>query len=166
MSTDAIVMLRDDHKTMRRMFKEFQAAEHGPNARKAKIVGQILETLTVHTYLENEVMYPEVRRLLPALEEDILESYEEHHVADVLCLELSTMSPDDEHFDAKVTVLIETVLHHVEGEEQEWFPKVREGLGRNQLQELGRRMIELRPKAPTKPLQPKALKKAFDALNA
>ncbi|MET7397099.1 hemerythrin domain-containing protein [Dactylosporangium sp. NPDC005572] len=166
MSTDAIVLLREDHKTMRRMFKEFQAAQGGPKPKKAKIVGEILEALTVHTYLENEVMYPEVRRLLPALEEDILQAYEEHHVADLLCLELSTMSPEDEHFDAKVTVLIATVLHHVEEEEHEWFPKVREGLGRNQLQELGRRMIELRPKAPTKPTQPKALKKALDAINA
>ncbi|GGM62624.1 hemerythrin domain-containing protein [Dactylosporangium sucinum] len=166
MSTDAIVLLREDHKNMRRLFKEFQAAQAGPKAKKSTIVGQILEALTVHTYLENEVMYPEVRRLLPALEEDILESYEEHHVADLLCLELSTMSPDDEHFDAKVTVLIENVLHHVEDEEHEWFPKVREGLGRNQLQQLGQRMIDLRPKAPTKPMEPKALKKALDAINA
>ncbi|GAA1567708.1 hypothetical protein GCM10009827_106780 [Dactylosporangium maewongense] len=57
----------------------------------------------------------------------MLESYEQHHVADVLCLELFTMDPDDEHFDAKVTVLIENVTHHVQEEEDEWLPKVREG---------------------------------------
>ena len=45
--------------------------------------------LTVHTYIENEVMYPEVCALLPDLKEDVLESYEEHHVADVLCMELA-----------------------------------------------------------------------------
>jgi hemerythrin superfamily protein len=166
MSTDAIVLLKDDHKNVKRLFKEFQAAEDGPASRKAKIVEQILEALTVHTYLENEVMYPEVRRLLPDLEDDILESYEEHHVADVLCMELATMDADDEHFDAKVTVLIENVTHHIGEEEQDWFPKVREGLGRNQLQEIGARMLELRPKAPTKPTQPKALKKALDAMRA
>ncbi|MEU7873082.1 hemerythrin domain-containing protein [Dactylosporangium sp. NPDC049140] len=166
MSTDAIVMLKDDHKGVKRLFKEFQAAHGGPPARKAKIVTQILEALTVHTYLENEVMYPEVRSLLPDLEEDILESYEEHHVADVLCLELSTMDADDEHFDAKVTVLIENVSHHIEEEEQDWFPKVRQGLGRNQLQEIGAKMLQLRPNAPTKPSQPAALKKALDAVRA
>jgi hemerythrin superfamily protein len=166
MSTDAIVLLKEDHKKVKRLFKEFQAAEDGPAERKAQIVEQILEALTVHTYLENEVMYPEVRRLLPDLEDDILESYEEHHVADVLCMELATMSPDDEHYDAKVTVLIENVTHHVEEEEHEWFPKVREGLGRNQLQELGAKMMELRQSAPTKPSEPKALKKALDAMRA
>ncbi|WP_432844004.1 hemerythrin domain-containing protein [Dactylosporangium sp. CA-092794] len=166
MSTDAIVMLKDDHKTVKRLFKEFQANEDGPAAKKAKIVEQILAELTVHTYLENEVMYPEVRRLLPDLDEDVLESYEEHHVADVLCLELSTMEPGDEHYNAKVTVLIENVTHHIDEEEQEWFPKVREGLGRHQLQEIGARMLELRPGAPRKPSEPAALKKALDAINA
>ncbi len=166
MSTDAIVLLREDHKEIRRLFKEFEQAGEEATERKGKLVDQILEALTVHTYLENEVMYPEVRKLLPDLEDDVLESYEEHHVADVLCMELSTMGPDDERFDAKTTVLIENVLHHIEEEEQEWFPKVREGLGRKQLQEIGARMLELRDKAPRRPSQPSALKKALDALTA
>jgi hypothetical protein len=111
-------------------------------------------------------MYPEVRKRLPDLEDDVLESYEEHHVADVLCLELWTMSPSDRHYQAKATVLIENVEHHIEEEEQEWFPKVRDGLSRAQLQELGKQMIDIRPKAPTKPTQPAALKKALDAMSA
>ena len=166
MSTDAIVLLKEDHKRVRKLFKQFQAAGRNATAEKRRLVGQILEELTVHTYLENEVMYPEVRKLLPDLEEDVLESYEEHHVADLLCFELSTMSPDDERFEAKTMVLIESVTHHIEEEEQDWFPKVREGLGRKQLQELGARMAELREKAPRKPTQPGALKKAVDALTA
>jgi hemerythrin-like domain-containing protein len=120
----------------------------------------------VHTYIENECMYPEVRKLLPDLEDDVLESYEEHHVADVLCVELAAMSPDDERFDAKTTVLIENVTHHIEEEESDWFPKVREGLGRKQLQEIGARMIELKKKAPRRPSQPSALKKAVDAVTS
>lgn len=166
MSTDAIVLLKEDHKEMRRLFKEFQANEEAPASRREKLVKQILEALTVHTYLENEVMYPEVRKRLPELEDHILESYEEHHVADVLCFELFTMKPDDEHYNAKTTVLIESVLHHIEEEEQEWFPKVRESMGRNELQELGERMIQLRKKAPRSPAAPKALKKSLDAVRA
>ncbi|MEV5766419.1 hemerythrin domain-containing protein [Micromonospora sp. NPDC052213] len=166
MSTDAIVLLKEDHKEMRRLFKAFQDAEEGPAARRQKLVSQILEALTVHTYLENEVMYPEVRKLLPDLEDDILESYEEHHVADVLCAELFAMDADDERFNAKTTVLIENVLHHVEEEEQEWFPKVREALGRKQLQEIGERMVELRADAPRTPTDPKAIKKSLDAVTA
>ncbi|MFF3852357.1 hemerythrin domain-containing protein [Micromonospora sp. NPDC002575] len=166
MSTDAIVVLKEDHKEIRRLFRAFQDAQDGPASRRQKLVGQILEALTVHTYLENEVMYPEVRKLLPDLEDDILESYEEHHVADLLCAELAVMDADDDHFNAKTTVLIENVEHHVEEEEQEWFPKVREALGRKQLQEIGERMIALRADAPRSPTAPKAIKKALDAVTA
>ena len=166
MSTDAIVLLKNDHKEIRRLFKQFQGAGENAVQRKGKIVKEIIEALTVHTYIENEVMYPEVRKLLPDLEDDVLESYEEHHVADVLCAELHAMEPDDEHFVAKTTVLIENVTHHVEEEEQDWFPKVRDGLSRKQLQDIGARMIELRGKAPRTPAQPSALKKAIDAVTA
>jgi hemerythrin-like domain-containing protein len=166
MSTDAIVILKEDHKEIRRLFREFKQAGENATVTKGKIVDKILEALTVHTYLENEVMYPEVRKLLPDLEDDVLESYEEHHVADVLCAELAAMKPDDERFDAKTTVLIENVEHHIEEEEQEWFPEVREGLGRKQLQEIGARMQELRPKAPRRPSEPSALKKTIDAVIA
>ncbi len=166
MSTDAIVLLKDEHKLIRKAFRDFEKA--GENAHKAKgrAVDRIIELLTVHTYIENEVMYPRVRELLPDVEDDVLESYEEHHVADVLVMELSTMKPTDERFTAKTTVLIENVVHHIEEEEEEWFPKVREGLGRKVLQELGADMIEARKKAPTRPSQPSALKKTIDAVIA
>jgi hemerythrin-like domain-containing protein len=164
MSTDAIVMLKADHKEIRKAFREFEAAGENATKKKGQLVKKMIELLTVHTYLENEIMYPEVRRLLPDVEDDVLESYEEHHVADVLCMELFVMTPDAERFDAKTTVLIENVTHHIEEEEQEWFPKVRAGLGRKQLAELGERMIEARAKAPRSPAQPSALKKTVDAI--
>jgi hemerythrin superfamily protein len=166
MSTDAIVMLKADHKEMRQLFKEFQSAGENAKKRKGQLVDRMLEALTVHTYIENEVLYPYVREQVPDLEDDVLESYEEHHVADVLCFELSTMKPDDERFDAKTTVLIENVTHHMDEEEQDWFPKVRTALGRKQLQELGARMAELKKKAPRKPTQPKAMKNAITAMTA
>jgi len=163
-TSDAIVLLKDDHKEIRRLFREFQRAGDRAVKKKGRLVEQIIERLTVHTYLENEVMYPEVRALLPGLEDDVLESYEEHHVADVLCMELAAMAPDAEHFDAKATVLIENVSHHIEEEEQDWFPKVRAGLGRKQLQDIGARLEQTRQKAPRTPAQPSALKKTIDAV--
>ncbi len=164
MSSDAIVLLKADHKQIQKLFKQFQDAGASATKTKGSIVTKIIEALTVHTYLENECMYPEVRKLLPDLEDDVLESYEEHHVADLLCMELFGMEPSDERFDAKTTVLIENVTHHIEEEENEWFPKVREGLSRKALQDIGTRLIELKGKAPRSPAQPSALKKTVDAI--
>ena len=164
MSSDAIVLLKADHKEVKAVIKQFQKAGEDATEKKGELVRKMIELLTVHTYLENELIYPEVRKQLPDLEDDVLESYEEHHVADVLCLELSTMSADHERFDAKTTVLIENVLHHIEEEEQEWFPQVRQGMTRKQLAELGERMQDMRKSAPRSPAQPSAMKKTVDAV--
>jgi iron-sulfur cluster repair protein YtfE (RIC family) len=166
MSTDAIVLLKADHKELRRLFREFDQAGDRAVKKKADLVNRIISQLTVHTYIENEVMYPQVRALLPDLDEEVLESYEEHHVADLLCIELAVMPATAEHFDAKTTVLIENVSHHMEEEEQDWFPKVRAGLSRKQIQEIGVLLEEARRKAPRKPSQPSALKKTVDAVLA
>ena len=145
-------------------FSDFEKAGDAATATKGKLVDKMIELLTVHTYIENEIMYPRVRELLPELEDDVLESYEEHHVADVLVVELAAMKPDAERFDAKTTVLIENVRHHIEEEEQEWFPKVREGLTRTQLREIGAELAEAKARAPRRPEQPSALKKTVDAV--
>lgn len=163
MSTDAITVLKEDHREVARLFAEFEKPAT-TKARKGQIVTEAMHKLTVHTYIEDKVMYPEVRTLVPEIEDDILESYEEHHVVDVLMAELSGMSPEDERFEAKFTVLMENVRHHVEEEEQTWFPKVREALSRKQLQEIGARMIAQRAKAPDTPVEPKGLRAALDAL--
>ncbi len=164
MTSDAIVLLKADHKEIRRLFREFQAAGVNAVKTKARLVDRIIGLLTMHTYIEDEVMYPEVRALLPDLEQEVLESYEEHHVADVLCTELAAMPAGSERFDPKTMVLIENVRHHIENEERDWFPKVRAGLSRKQLQEIGAKLVQARQKAPTRPSQPSALKKTLDAV--
>ena len=74
------------------------------------------------------------------------------------------MDATDERFTAKTTVLIESVRHHIEEEETEWFPEVRKALGRKVLQDLGRDMEQARERAPRRPSQPGALKKTIDAV--
>ena len=166
MAKDAIVLLKEDHNEMRKLFAQFKKAGENAEAAKNRFAKAIIESLTVHTYLENECMYPEVRTLLPEVEDDVLESYEEHHVADLLVLELFAMNASHERFVPKMTVLIENVEHHMEEEEQDWFPKVRAGLSRKKLGELGDRMVEMRKTAPKSPLSPKAMKKVLDAATA
>ena len=97
---------------------------------------RIIEELSVHAAIEESLFYPATRVLVPDTEDVALESLEEHHVVKVLLAELEKMDPKDERFVAKTTVLIESVRHHVEEEEDEYFPKVREALGRNALSEL------------------------------
>ena len=164
MSTDAIVMLKDDHKEIRRLFRAFEQVGETEYTRLEEAKRAMLELLAVHTYIENECMYPRVRSLVPDLKDAILESYEEHRVADFIASELNKLGPRDENFRARATVLMENVRHHMDEEESEWFPQVRAALGRRQLQDLGREMAELRESAPRAPGGPSVLRKAADLL--
>jgi hypothetical protein len=96
-------------------------------ADRGQLVDRVLELLTVHTDVGNDVMYPEVRAALPELEDDVLESYEEHHVADGLAMELAAMPPDAERFEAQTTVLIENVMYHIKEEERTGFRRCASG---------------------------------------
>ena len=148
---DAITLLKNDHKTVEKLFKKFEKAGDDALATKQQVVASIIEELSVHAAIEEQVFYPAVREALPDLEDTVLEALEEHHIAKWTLWELANLSPDHERFDAKVTVLIESVRHHVEEEEGDLFPEVRKALGRKALGEVGDAMVEAKKTAPTSP---------------
>jgi len=148
---DAITLLKDDHKTVEALFKRFEKAGDGAHVEKRAIVDKIIEQLAIHAAVEEQLFYPVTRATVPSTEDIALESLEEHHIVKWVLSELDEMSPEDERFDAKVTVLIENVRHHVEEEEEEYFPKVRDELGRNALNDLGDAMEAAKKVAPTHP---------------
>ena len=148
---DAITLLKNDHKTVEKLFKSFEKAGDGAKVRKRQIVDQIIEELAIHAAIEERHFYPAVRARVEEAEDTVLEGLEEHHIVKWTLSELDGMNGDEERFDAKVTVLIESVRHHVEEEEGEMFPKVREAIGRKELQELGETMEKARKTVPTKP---------------
>ena len=150
-SMDAIGMLKDDHKTVEQLFKRFERAGERAYVEKREIVDRIIEELSVHAAIEEQLFYPVVRATVPETEDIALESLEEHHIVKWVLLELETMTPEDERFNAKVTVLIENVRHHVAEEEAEFCPMVRSDLGRNALSDLGGAMAAARKVAPTHP---------------
>ena len=150
-STDAITLLKEDHKAVEQLFKRFENAGSRAYVEKRAIVDRISEALSVHASIEEQLFYPVVRATVPDTEQIALESLEEHHIVKWVLSELDAMSPEDERFDAKVTVLIENVRHHVKEEELEFFPIVRHELGRNSLSELGETMAAAKKTAPTHP---------------
>lgn len=150
-STDAITLLKNDHREVEQLFKRFEHAGHRAYSEKRAVVDRIIEALSVHAAIEEQLFYPVARATVHNTESIALESLEEHHIVKWVLSDLESMSPEDERFDAKVTVLIENVRHHVEEEEQEFFPMVRSELGRNDLSDLGEAMALARKAAPTHP---------------
>jgi hemerythrin superfamily protein len=135
---DAIVMLREDHKEVEALFKKLEKDD-------LTVVPDICAALTQHAFIEEQVFYPAVRREVDDTLDEVLEAIEEHHVVKMLIGELEGLSPSDGTYKAKATVLMEMVRHHVEEEEGEMFPQVRDALGRKRLQEIGSEMAGVTP---------------------
>lgn len=111
--TDAIALLKADHRKVEGLFEKFESAKGGT---KESIAEQICNELKIHATIEEELFYP---ALDGKIEEDLLnEAYVEHDGAKFLINDIMAGGPDDAFYDAKVKVLSEDIKHHVkEGEE-------------------------------------------------
>lgn len=111
---DAIALLKADHRKVEQLFEDFEKARG--DGSKRTLAEQICLELTVHTKIEEEIFYPACEG---KVDDDLLkEAYVEHDGAKVLIAEIEAGGPDDEFYDAKVSVLSEQIEHHVKEEEQ------------------------------------------------
>ena len=148
---DGIALLKADHRSVEKLFTEFERAGDRAYAAKAKIVSEIIKELSVHAEIEELVFYPAAAKAPTQTKSMVLESLEEHLSAKRLLADLEKMEPAEERFDAKVTVLIEQVRHHVREEEDDLFPQVADGLSESRLNELGRELEKAKAVVPTRP---------------
>jgi hemerythrin HHE cation binding domain-containing protein len=133
-------LLKKQHREVKTLFKKLEDTDN-PRMRR-QLMNEVSRSLEGHTLIEEEIFYPAIRGLeTRKAEEMILEAYEEHHVVKLVLAELPRVNPEDERFEAKMTVLSELVQHHVEEEEKEMF-KLAQKLGRNELESLGEQMEE------------------------
>src|ERR1700736_5627912 len=139
---DAIGMLIADHKKVQKAFKDFEKLKKGGSKRaKSDIVRQTCADLSVHTTIEEEIFYPPARK--ENKEMDGMDGAAvEHAGAKELIAQLESMQPADDLYDAKFTVLGESVNHHIREEQNEMFPKVRKT--KLDLNALGEQMAQRR----------------------
>jgi len=126
-STDALELLSADHDRVQRLFENYTelVTTEADDADKQHVVEEICLLLTVHAHIEDEFFYPAARRVLD--DEDVIDEAQiEHDSVRDLIDELLTMKPFDELFDDRVRLLEESVSQHVEEEENEIFPRLRE----------------------------------------
>lgn len=125
-AADALSMLRADHARVVELFDQFgEMKDDVDEQEKDALVARICGELIVHAAIEEEIFYPEAREAIG--DDDLFdEATVEHASAKDLIAQLGEMEPDDELYDAKVTVLGEYVKHHIQEEEREMFPRLLE----------------------------------------
>lgn len=148
---DAIKLLIEDHRSVERLFKAYERAGERAIKEKQRLADQVIRALSIHASIEEQFLYPTARKLSDKLNSQVLEALEEHHLAKATLAELEKMSPRDERFDAKMTVLIENIRHHVEEEEEDLFPKLKRLMDSADLAVLGEAMAAAKKVAPTHP---------------
>ncbi len=140
---DPIELLKKDHREVEKLFEAYDEAGDEAYATKQGLFNEILAALKVHMDIEETIFYPAVKKVSSKeVKDEVREADEEHHVVKLLLSELARMKPQDEQFDAKVTVLKENIEHHVEEEETELLPDARKHLAKEMLEQLGDEMEE------------------------
>src|SRR3984885_10094542 len=150
MAAGAIALLKADHRAVEDLFKRFEKVGERALKTRAALVHRMLRELVTHTYIEEQVFYPFIRKLSRKLNDETLEALEEHHAAKATLAELQLMNASEERFTPKVTVLIESVRHHVKEEERELFPEVRQASTRRDLVDLVPALEATRTAAPSR----------------
>ena len=144
---DAIALLKQDHQKVKQLMSEIEkTTERGVKTRE-ELFGKLMAELTVHEKIEEEIFYPAVKERAETkkVEELIAESYEEHHFVDMIAAEITKTPFDAEEWGAKFKVMMENIEHHaIEEEEGKLFPKVQRAFSKEELVDLGNRMLELK----------------------
>jgi len=132
----ALELLMADHRKVEDLFEQFEQEKDSDEGTRREIAQQICAELTIHAQVEEELLYPWLRE---QLEDDDMEMVEEaqveHNTAKDLIAQIEGATDIDEVFNAKVKVLGEYIKHHVQEEENEIFPEVRDQ--QDELDELG-----------------------------
>ena len=131
---DALELLKTDHKKVKDLFKQTEGADE---KKQQKIFEEIKTELETHARIEETVFYPAVQKN-EELSDMVLESLEEHKQIKTLLREMDNLASDSEKFEPKLKVLMENVEHHAEEEEEgKMFPKIRQVMNKQQLEQLG-----------------------------
>lgn len=137
---NALELLKEDHDRVDKLFQKVEATEEGEHM---PLFEKIMTELEVHTHIEETIFYPKIKEDGDEeLQKMVAEGVEEHRQAKMFLRELDALKTEGEKFEAKLKVLMEDIKHHVQEEEGQMFPMIREQFEEFTLQELGGQLEE------------------------
>lgn len=139
---DAIALLKEQHEQVAELLDALASTTDRGVKIRQELLAKIEANLNAHMAIEEEIFYPAYKQAVSTKKDGKLyyEAVEEHKVAKHELKELGRQDPATVAFGAKAKVLKELVEHHVEEEEEELFPKARELMSKEELQDLGEKM--------------------------
>lgn len=136
---DIISLIETDHRKVEQIFMELESSKNAEQMYNC--FNQLYKELNLHSEAEELVFYAAMYDF-EETEGFIAEAEEEHEEAEILLEELRTLNPAEAEFQEKIQQLKEAVMHHVQEEEQEIFPVVRQVMGEKELQQMAEDFME------------------------
>lgn len=131
---EAAELIKEDHRKVEQLFDRYKGGD-------TSVVRQVCMELTVHTAIEEQVLYP---ALADVPDGDRLRQEAEHEhqeVKDAIAqIEQDGSASDD--IERCMQTIMEGVTHHVQEEESEVLPKMQEGLGAERMTALGDQLMQ------------------------
>ena len=141
---DPISLLKEDHATVKDLFRRFNEAPEGSGDIKWDICQDVIGEITVHSTIEERIFYPALREIGGREENDLVaQSLKEHEEVTALMDEINEMGMDDPDCEGKFQTLIEKVEGHIQEEEDELFPTAQELLA-DRFEDMAEEMTQLK----------------------
>jgi hypothetical protein len=139
-TTNALELLRSQHDEVEDLIDEIEDSDDPDD--KAELFIELADKIAAHAMIEEKIFYPSI--MVDRTREQLIEATEEHLAVKRLVADMMALSPDDEHFDAKLTVLKENIRHHAHDEEEDkLFPIVEQMFSSDELAALGNEMLAM-----------------------
>jgi hemerythrin superfamily protein len=148
--TDLISVITKDHREVEQVFTELESRRGTPDHRR-RLADHVITELVRHSVAEEQVMYPAARRHLDDGDELADHEIEEHAEAEEVMKQLEDVPAEDPRFDHLLGELMKDIRHHIEDEEKDLLPKLQEACSREELRDLGAKVVRAKKIAPTRP---------------
>jgi hemerythrin superfamily protein len=149
--TDVITFLTQQHREVDALFAQLERMEGSTSDEAQRLAEQVVIFLVKHSVAEEIYLYPAVREHVPNGDEIADHEVHEHDEAEQTMKRLESLKPADADFWPTLRQLMKEVRHHIEEEEGNLFPKLRQACSQQELQELGKKVQQAEQVAPTRP---------------
>ncbi|MEY9214621.1 hemerythrin domain-containing protein [Thermobifida halotolerans] len=149
-SVDLIDVIITDHREVERVFTELETGTSSPEHRR-RLVDHVITELVRHSVAEEQYMYPAAREKLDDGDRIADHELEEHTEAERVMKDLEGRDPSDPRFEELLRTLMSDIRHHIEDEENDLLPRLREACSQEELRDLGQKVLRAKEHAPTRP---------------
>jgi hemerythrin superfamily protein len=146
---DAIELLKHDHRMVEQLFRDYRAA--ASEGQRRGVVEIAIRELSKHAALEELMVYPLARQVLPDGAAEIDEHLAEHLAVKKTLAALDELKAGDDRTEELMDQLEREVTEHVAEEEGQLMPRLRDAVDAQALAELGDALDKAKATAPTRP---------------